>query len=452
MPTLAHTPCIDVHSLSAMFGPGLTAFKHPMEDEVPQARPKWEVADILREYGHAYLLNHPTPTSHLEVIHDILACRTACLGGHIEQCDTCGAERNAYNSCRNRHCPKCQALTKARWLESRKSELLPTTYFHNVFTLPHEINPIALCNKRVIFDILFKAVSETLSEFGKNPENGLGGKLGFIAILHTWDQTLMDHIHLHCVIPGGALSFDGSQWIPGRENFLFRVEPLSQVFQGKFMHYFEKAFEKGELIFPGKTERLGTQKGFKDLKNQLWAKNWVVYSKKPFGGPEQVLDYLGRYTHRVAISNHRIINVENGKPARHRSRSGEAGGVTFQYRDRKDNDTVKVMPLEAGEFIRRFLLHVLPDGFMRIRHFGFLANRSKKKDLGRCRELLGLSPELPKPSKKTTQQLMLELTGIDVTRCPFCKNGTMKVIGKIPEVSGGFFNAYFSAPKIKDTS
>ena len=417
----------------------LPALKNSVEEKLPQEKAKWEAANIFREYGEEYRLNHPLPPSHLKVIHDIEVCRTAYLGGHIEQCDSCGFERNAYNSCRNRHCPKCQALTKARWLQARKAELLPATYFHNVFTLPHELNPIALCNKRVVFGILFKSVSQTLLQFGKNPKNGLGGKLGFIAILHTWDQTLMDHFHLHVVIPGGALSLDGSQWIGGRKNFLFRVEPLSEVFRGKFMHYFEKAFEKGELIFPGNTEPLGTQKGFKDLKKRLWAKDWVVYSKEPFGGPEQVLDYLGRYTHRVAISNHRIVNVENGK-------------VTFQYRDRKDNDTVKVMPVEADEFIRRFLLHVLPDGFMRIRHFGFLANRSKKKDLGRCRELLGLSPELPQPSKKTTQELMLELTGIDVTRCPFCKNGTMKVIGKIPEVSGGFFNAYFSVPKIKDTS
>jgi len=423
-----------------------------VEEEVPQDKPKLEVADIFREYGEAYRVSHPLPPTHLKVMHDIEVCRTAYLGGHIEQCDSCGFERNAYNSCRNRHCPKCQALTKARWLQARKAELLPVTSFHNVFTLPHELNPIALCNKRLVFGILFKSVSQTLLQFGKNPKNGLGGRLGFIAILHTWDQTLMDHFHLHVVVPGGALSLDGSQWIASRENFLFRVEPLSEVFRGKFMHYFEKAFEKGELIFPGNTEPLGTQKGFKDLKKRLWAKDWVVYSKKPFGGPEQVLDYLGRYTHRVAISNHRIINVENGKPARHRSRSGEAGGVSFQYRDRKDNDTIKVMTLEADEFIRRFLLHVLPDGFMRIRHFGFLANRSKKKDLGRCRELLGLSPELPQPSKKTTQQLMLELTGIDLTKCPFCKKGTMKVIGEIPEFSGGFLNAAFSEPKKKDSS
>jgi len=195
-------------------------------------------------------------------MHDIGVCRTAYLGGHIEQCDVCGFERNSYNSCRNRHCPKCQALTKARWLQARKAELLPVSYFHNVFTLPHEINPVALCNKRVVFDILFKSVSETLSEFGRNPENGLGGKLGFIAILHTWDQTCLDHFHLHCVIPSGALSSDGESWITGSDTFLFPVAALSKVFQGKFIDYLETAFAKGKLIFAGNTKTFGSSKGF----------------------------------------------------------------------------------------------------------------------------------------------------------------------------------------------
>lgn len=417
----------------------LPALKNSVEKKLPLEKPKLEVADIFRDHSEAYRANHPLPASYLKVMHDIEVCRTAYLGGHIEKCDTCGAEINAYNSCRNRHCPKCQALTKARWLEARKAELLPLTYFHSVFTLPHEINSIALCNKKVVLGILFKSVSQTLLQFGKNPENGLGGKLGFIAILHTWDQKLSDHFHLHCVIAGGALSFDNDRWIAGREGFLFHVKALSEVFQGKFIDYFQRAFANGELIFPGNTQRFGTSKGFSALIDQLWAKDWVVYSKRPFGGPEQVLDYLGRYTHRVAISNHRIINVENGK-------------VTFQYTDRKDNYTLKDMTLEAEELIRRFLLHVLPEGFMRIRRFGFLANRCKKEKLGRCRQLLGLSPQLPKPGKKTTQELMLQLTGIDVTRCPFCKKGTMKVVGKIPEFSCGFFHPSFVEPKIKDTS
>lgn len=417
----------------------MDAIKNTGEGQSKQGRAKWEVADIFRQYGEAYRLKHGLPHSHLKVMHDIVACRTAYLGGHLEQFDSCGFERNAYNSCRNRHCPKCQALTKARWLEARKAELLPTTYFHNVFTLSHEINPIALCNKKVVFAILFKAVSETLLQFGRNPRNGLGGKLGFIAILHTWDQTLRDHFHLHCLIPAGALSLDEGHWIAGRDNFLFRVELLSGVFKGKFITYLQKAFEKAELMFPGKTEPLGTPDGFKDLKNRLWAQNWVVYSKPPFAGPEKVLDYLGRYTHRVAISNHRIVEVENG-------------GVTFHYRDRKHNDTVKLMTLEADEFIRRFLLHVLPNGFMRIRHFGFLANRRKGKDLSRCRQLLGLSPQVPEPSKKTNQELMLELTGIAINRCPCCGKGTMRIITELPKPLPVPFNVLPHQPLIWDSS
>lgn len=417
----------------------LSTINKSTENTIQQGRAKWEVADIFREYGDAYRHNHLLPPAHLKVMHEIEVCRTAYLGGHIEKCDSCGEERNAYNSCRNRHCPKCQAMTKERWLQARKAELLPVTYFHNVFTLPHELNPIALCNKERIFDILFKAVCESLLQFGRNPKNGLGGKLGLITLLHTWDQKLNTHIHLHCVIPGGALSFDGGRWLTAKDDYLFSIKALSKLFQGKFIHYLEKAFAEGKLIFPGNTEPFATQNGFSYLKNQLWKKDWVVFSKPPFAGPEQVLDYLGRYTHRVAISNHRIVNVEEGK-------------VTFKYRDRKDNDTLKEMTLEADEFIRRFLLHVLPGGFMHIRHFGFLANRSKREDLSKCRQLLGLSPELPKPNKKTNQELMFELTGIDLTKCPYCKKGTMEVIAEIPMFSGVSLNDLSNEPKIRDLS
>lgn len=413
----------------------LAVVRDSVEKEVEQ-RPNWEVAHVFCKYGVAFRCDHPQPLSHLKVMHAIEVCRTAWLGGHIEKCDACGTETNAYNSCRSRRCPKCQALAKEKWLQAHKAELLPVPYFHNVFTLPHEINPIALCNKKVIFKILFKSVSETLLQFGKNPKNGLGGKIGFIAVLHTWDQKLNDHFHLHCVIPAGALSYDGTRWIPGNEAFLFHVKALSKVFRGKFIDYLEKAFKKGELTFPGKTEDLGTEEGFKGLKNQLFAKDWMVYSKRPFSGPETVLDYLGRYTHRVAISNHRIVNVENGK-------------VTFTYRDRKDNNKPKKLTLEATEFIRRFLLHVLPNGFMRIRHFGFLANRSKKKDLSRCRELMGLSSELPETEKKTIHALMLELTGTDINICPACKKGRIRVVATLPPLSTDVSS---SRSEIEDTS
>jgi hypothetical protein len=383
------------------------------------ARPCYEVADIFREYGEQYKRSHSLPLSHLKVMHAIEVCRTAYLGGHLERCDLCGFERIAYNSCRNRHCPKCQALTKAEWLEKRKAELLPVEYFHNVFTIPHELNQVALYNKKIVFDLLFKTVAETLQEFASDPKHDLGGKIGFTAILHTWDQKLLSHIHLHCVIPAGVLSSDGKRWIQSRKNFLFPVKALSRVFRGKFIDYLKKAFAKDNLIFPGQIAYLRPEKNFSQLINQLWKKDWVVYSKAPFNGPEKVLDYLGRYTHRVAIANHRIVKIADGL-------------VTFRYRDRTDCDKRKQITLRAEEFIRRFLLHVLPESFMRIRHYGFLANRCKKQDLVRCRELLGLCPDLPRIPTEAMQEKMLRLTGVDVTVCPSCKQGHMRRVIELP--------------------
>ncbi len=275
-------------------------------------------------------------------------------------------------------------------------------YFHLIFTLTHELNRLVLAHKRVLLNILFQAVSETLLEFGRTH---LRGELGFIAVLHTWDQLLKDHFHLHCLIPAGALSFDQSRWVKTRKNFLFRVEPLSRRFRKKFLKLLQKAIDQGKLPSPAP---------------QLSNQDWVVYAKKPFSSPDKVLDYLGRYTHRVAISNHRILSVEHGQ-------------VSFTYRDRKDKDRPKTKTLPAQEFIRRFLLHVLPDGFMRVRHFGFLANRAKKQNLSRCRELLGLNPALPEIPKRSAQDLLLELTGIDISRCPNCKKGTMVIVAELPK-------------------
>ncbi|MGI0035371.1 MAG: IS91 family transposase [Nitrososphaera sp.] len=376
-----------------------------------QARP--ELADIFRQYGESYRRTNPLPVSHRKVMRAVEFCRTKELGGHLKKCDSCGFEHPAYNSCRNRHCPKCQSLAKAKWLEKQTSELLPVGYFHLVFTLPHVLNLLILANKRVLLNILFQAVSETLVEFGRTH---LGGQMGFIAVLHTWDQKLQDHFHLHCLIPAGALSFDQSRWISARKNFLFHVKALSVVFRGKFLDSLEQTLEQGKLKLPPQT--LSAQSvGLKRLRK----KKWVVYAKRPFSSPEKVLDYLGRYTHRVALSNERILKVQNGQ-------------VTFSYRDRKDKDRLKSMPLDAQEFIRRFLLHVLPDGFMRIRHFGFLANRSKKHALPQCRKLLGLNPALPEIPQQSIQDLMRELTGIDISRCPACKKGTMLVVAELPKL------------------
>jgi len=372
-------------------------------------------------------------------MHAIEVCRTAYLGGHVERCDRCGFERIAYNSCRNRHCPKCQALAKAEWLEKREAELLPVEYFHNVFTIPHELNQVALCNKKIVFDLLFKTVAETLQEFASDPKHDLGGKIGFTAILHTWDQKLLSHIHLHCVIPAGVLSSDGKRWIQSRKNFLFPVKALSKVFRGKFIDYLKKAFVKDNLIFPGQMAYLAAEENFLQLTNQLWKKDWVVYSKAPFNGPGKVLDYLGRYTHRVAIANHRIVKVEDGL-------------VTFRYRDRTDGDKCKQMTISAPEFIRRFLLHVIPDSYKRIRHFGFLANRCKKRDLIRCRELLGLCTDLPPIPAETMQEKMLRLTGVDVTVCPCCKQGRMRRIAELPMLLVCVRPDLQVMPEIMDTS
>jgi hypothetical protein len=334
----------------------------------------------------------------------IEVCRTAELGGHLDRCDGCGFERPAYNSCRNRHCPKCQSLAKAKWLEKQTSELLPVGYYHLVFTLPHELNRLVLAHKKILLALLFKAVSETLLEFGRSR---LGGTLGIVCVLHTWDQTLKDHFHLHCLVPSGALSFDRSRWIPARKNFLFPVKALSRVFRGKFLALLKQSIDRGKIAPPD---------------TLLRQKNWNVYAKKPFGSPHTVLDYLGRYTHRVALSNDRILKIENGE-------------VLLSYRDRKDGDRKKTMVLEAHEFIRRFLLHVLPDGFMRIRHFGFLANRSKKQALAQCRRLLELGPALPQSSSLSAKDLLLKITGFDLSRCPCCHNGTMIVVGDLTPIS-----------------
>jgi hypothetical protein len=368
-----------------------------------EKRSRPELAEVFRQYGESYQRTHRVSACEQKVIRAVSVCRTQDLGGHLDRCDACGFERPAYNSCRNRHCPKCQSLAKARWFEKQTAELLPVGYFHLVFTLPHELNRLILANKKIVLGLLFKAVSETLLEFGKRR---LGATMGIIAVLHTWDQTLKDHFHLHCLVPAGALSLDQSRWIASRNNFLFPVKALSRVFRGKFLDLLAKALQQGKIQIIHADIKASRQK------------NWVVYAKKPFGSPQTVLDYLGRYTHRVALSNNRILQVQDGE-------------VTLSYRDRKDGDRKKIITLEAHEFIRRFLLHVLPDGFMRIRHFGFLANRSKKQALAQCRKLLDCDPALPQSPILSAKDLLLKITGIDLSRCPCCHAGTMITVGDL---------------------
>jgi hypothetical protein len=378
-----------------------------------------EVADIFRIYGNDYRKNHPLPYLHEKVMQHIKVCRTAELGGHIEQCSHCGFQRNAYNSCRDRHCPKCQSLAKEKWLNGRKAELLPCGYFHLVFTVPHELNAIILCNKMVTLAIVFAAVNETLQAFARDPQWRLEGRLGFIAVLHTWTQTLMDHFHLHCLVPAGALSFAKDRWIPARASFLFKVESLAKAFRNRYLRKLEKAYMHEKLIFAGNTHIYTDPNAFKKLIQALYQTTWLVYAKRPFAGPQQVLEYLGRYTHRVAISNNRIVSIQNAK-------------VVFTYRDRHKNNQVETMALDADEFIRRFLLHVLPKRFMKIRYFGFLANTNKKKCIPLVRKLIDPNARLPDKLKESVQEMMLRLTGVDITCCPKCQKGTMTKVQTLP--------------------
>jgi hypothetical protein len=348
----------------------------------------------------------------------IETCRTAAQGGHKEACDTCGAVRIAYNSCRNRHCPKCQTLAKQRWLEARQAELLPVPYFHLVFTLPHALNSLAQGNPRLFYDLLFQAVADTLRSFGRDPRH-LGGELGITAILHTWGQNLSQHLHLHCVVTGGALTHDASCWIPAKRGYLFPVKAMSRVFRGKYLEALRRAFDHRQITFSGPTTLLADAKAFRAYLARLWDQNWVVYAKRPFAGPEQVLEYLGRYTHRVALSNERILRLEQER-------------VHFRWKDYADGNRVKVLDLQAEEFIRRFLLHVVPNGFVRIRHFGLLANRTRQQKLARCRDLLHQPPPPTGVPRESVEALMLRLTGIDIHLCPACHRGRLRVTDTLP--------------------
>jgi hypothetical protein len=378
-----------------------------------------ELADIFRLYADDYRRSYAVSYQQLKVMRHIQICRTAVLGGHVEQCDQCAFEQIAYNSCRNRHCPKCQTLTKEQWLNDRKAELLPCGYFHLVFTLPHDLNPIILSNKTTTMNILFAAVNQTLQAFAKDPQWRLEGRLGFISVLHTWSQTLIDHFHLHCLIPAGALSFTKNRWIPAKENFLFSITSLAKQFKKRYLKLLLDAYIKDELIFTQKTAALKSNHAFQQLIISVSKKRWIAYAKRPFAGPQQVLEYLGRYTHRVAISNNRIISIDNGR-------------ITFTYRDRQKDDEIKKMTLDANEFIRRFLLHVLPKGLMKIRYFGFLSHTNKKEQIPLIRKLIDPDLTLPEKINESINEMMLRLTGIDISCCPQCKKGKMIRIRKLP--------------------
>ncbi len=372
------------------------------------ARPRLELADVFRAHTDCV---GPLTGVQKQAVRAITSCRTAALGGHLQECDRCGHRENSYNSCRNRHCPKCGGLEKARWVEARRADVLPVEYHHVVFTIPQELHPIFLANPKMAINLLFHAVSETLLEVAFNPKR-LGAKIGFTAVLHTWTQTLLYHPHIHCIVPGGGVSPSGDRWISSEPRFFLPVHVLSKVFRGKLLSMIEEMSSKGELqMTPGQIPTLLARAALK---------NWVVYSKPPVAGPNQVLDYLSRYTHRIAISNERLVRLEDGR-------------VSFRWKDRANGNERKVMTLDATEFLRRFLLHVLPRGLVRIRHYGFLANGIRRRQVALCRTLLGMRSEDREADRirresETWQDLLLRLTGKDVTRCPQCKQGHLQEV------------------------
>jgi hypothetical protein len=372
-----------------------------------------ELADIVRAHGAAYQHAHPLCRAQRRALRAIATCRTAALGGHRAVCTACGAERITYNSCRNRHCPKCQRVATERWLGARHREVLPIPYFHVVFTLPHTLNPLAQSHPRLIYRLLFQAAASTLTRFGRDPRH-LGGAIGGTAVLHTWGQTLTQHVHVHCVVTGGALALDGTRWIPARPTFLFPVRALAKVFRGRYLAGLRRAFDRGDLHLTGGLATLAEPAALAAWLDALRAQAWVVYCKPPFAGPEHVLAYLGRYTHRVALSNDRLVALADGR-------------VRFRWRDYADGDSVKLMELDSDEFLRRFLLHVVPDGFVRIRHFGLLANRRRAAALAQCRVLL-TQPPPPVERPESVRDLMLRITGLDIERCPVCQHGVLQQI------------------------
>jgi len=379
-------------------------------------RPPLEVADIVRAQGNRFIHNSCRwiHWSHCKVLQAIARCRTAALGGHRDQCPRCGYRAISFNSCRNRHCPKCQSGARDQWIAARQRELLPVPYVHVVFTIPHYLSPLALVNKKVIYELLFRATAETLLEIAADPKH-LGAQIGFFAVLHTWGQNLLFHPHIHCVIPSGGLSPDGKRWIHPRYNFFLPVEVLRRVFRGKFVDGLKRLFQQHQLAFAGSLQPLQNEKAFHAFLRPLHRQHWVVYAKPPFGGPHHVLGYLGRYTHRIAITNHRLITFENNQ-------------VTFRWKDYAHGNKKRIMTLSASEFLRRFLLHVLPRGFVRIRSFGFLANRQRGKLLPLC---FRLAQNDPRPHLSASASSTAKPA---VFRCPQCAT-PMIVVEKLSRLT-----------------
>jgi hypothetical protein len=382
------------------------------------------VADVVRAYGAAFRATHHVSHEQERVLRAIAHCRTATLGGHVEVCTACGTERIAYNSCRNRHCPKCQGSARAKWLAAEHALLLPVPYFHVVFTLPHQLNPLVRVNQRALYNLLFQTVAQTLQQFARDPQH-LGAELGITAVLHTWGQTLTEHIHVHCIVTGGGLTAEGAQWRPSRQRFLFAVQALSHVFRGKYLAGLHRLRAARRLHFAGESATLAEPAAWQAFLGQLQDRAWVVYAKPPWGGPEQVLKYLSRYTHRVAIANSRLVFVGDGV-------------VRFRYTDYAAQGSTKIMELRAEEFLRRFLLHVVPPGFVRIRHFGLVANRTRREKVARCRQLLALVAAAATSCLPPHSLQLPTVTLEPASRvwCPACGGGPLRRLALVAPYRG----------------
>ena len=384
-------------------------------------RPLLEVADLVRVAGSGFIERSRRwiTAQHLKVLRAITRCRTAALGGHRDRCVRCGYRAHSFNSCRNRHCPKCQAHARDQWLQARSRELLPTPYVHVIFTLPRRLAPLALQNKKVVYDLLFRTCAQTLLEVARDPRH-LGAEIGFFAVLHTWNQKLEHHPHLHCVVAAGGLAPDHQRWIHSPSRFFLPREVLRRVFRGKFVDALKQAFADGQLGFYGDLKLLANPKAFASFLRPLFRHHWMVYCKPPFGSPQHVLRYLGRYTHRVAISNHRLVGLQDDQ-------------VTFRWRDSAHGNQQRLMTLAVEEFLRRFLLHVLPPGFVRIRHFGFLAPRRRKALLPLCFQFLGQPTDLPpatQPPPADEEGVLLALPPCSLWSCPRC-GGPMIILERL---------------------
>jgi hypothetical protein len=386
--------------------------------------PHLRVADVLKQHWPEFGRRHPVESHARKVMGHLRDCRSAALGGHLHRCDRCGGEVPLYNSCQDRHCPTCQTLRKQQWVEHRQAELLPAPYFHVVFTLPHQLNALIRANPTRLLSELFGVVAWVLQRFAVDPQWKLEGQLGFVAVLHTWTQKLLAHYHVHCLVPGGAWDEATGSWRSANRRYLFGKQALASAFQARYIARLRALRRANRLRYDGPAADLATDAAWNTWLQSLWNTPWIVYPKATAANPAQALDYLGRYTHRVAISDHRLRALEGER-------------ITFDWRDRSDGNTLKQLTLPVQDFIARFMLHILPHGFAKVRSFGWLSGRKKTATLAAIRAALKATAPPPPPAEESTPDRILRLTGVDITLCPHCKAGRLVYAGRLPPARAG---------------